>query len=148
MFGPHLRCPTLSLVLSLTLSLLVVACAAPEPTATLEISNAGHMATLGYSALAALPEVEIRVHDHVYRGARLRDVLAAQQLGSTAPLWAQASDGYSQTLSPEILVRDDVIIAYARDGAGLPAEDGPLRLVVPGSPGLSVRRLIRLKRPE
>lgn len=36
-------------------------------------------------------------------------------------------------------MRDDAIVAHAVDG-------GPLRLVVPGAPGPSVERLVRLER--
>lgn len=112
-----------------------------------EVEVAGVARTLTQAELAALPVADVNDRGRAYRGVRLRDLLVELAIAADAPLQASAVDGYSQTLAPALLGRDDVIVAYAVDDAPLAAGDGPLRLVVPGSPGLAVRQLVRLARP-
>lgn len=129
--------------------LLACACARPggESAGAVEVEVAGVARTLTQDELAALPVADVSDRGRAYRGVRLRDLLTALAVATDAPLQASAGDGYTQTLAPALLGRDDVIVAYAVDDAPLAAGDGPLRLVVPGSPGLSVRQLVRLGRP-
>ncbi|MBK7828851.1 molybdopterin-dependent oxidoreductase [Nannocystis sp.] len=125
---------------------LVGACAGDGPPARVELQLADGAHTLTREQLAELPELSVTYKDRNYTGVRLRDLLAAQRQELTA-LVATAVDGYSQELSIEAVARDDAMLAYAVDGGHLTAADGPLRLVVPSSPGLSVKQLVRLARP-
>lgn len=122
---------------------VLLACACGSPPAG-EVSVAGKPVT--GALLAELPAIHVDYKEHAYTGARLRDVLARQGLAVDAPLTAVGADGYSEELSPEALQRDDAIVAYAVDGGPLKPEEGPLRLVVPSSPGLSIKQLVRLER--
>lgn len=126
-------------------ALLACACAGP-PAGEVSLVLAGTSTTLTGAGLAELPATKVDDKGRVYTGARLRDVLARQGVGVDAPLTAVGADGYSKDLAPEALQRDDAILAYAVDGGPLGADEGPLRLVVANSPGLSVRRLVRLAR--
>ncbi len=127
--------------------LLACACARPGGEGAVEVEVAGVARTLTRGELAALPVTHVSERGRAYQGVRLRDLLAELAVATDAPLQASAADGYTQTLAPALLGRDDVIVAYAVDDAPLAANDGPLRMVVPGSPGLSVRQLVRLARP-
>lgn len=111
------------------------------------VAVTGEPRTLAQAELAALPVAQVSLRGHAYTGALLRDVLTPAELALNAPLEARGADGYTQTLAPELLGRDDALLAYAVDDAPLPAGEGPLRLVVPGSGGLSVKQLVRLGRP-
>lgn len=111
------------------------------------VAVAGEPRTMAQDELAALPVTKVSLRGREYTGVLLRDVLTPAELALNAPLVARAADGYTQTLAPEVLGRDDTLLAYAVDDAPLPAGEGPLRLVVPGSPGLSLKQLVRLGRP-
>ena len=129
-------------------ALLACACARdPEREGAVVVAVAGEPRTLARAELAALPVSQVSLRGHEYTGVLLRDVLTPAELALNAPLVASAADGYTQTLAPEVLGRDDALLAYAVDDAPLPAGEGPLRLVVPGSAGLSVKQLVRLGRP-
>jgi len=127
--------------------LLACACARPEGEGAVVVELSGVASTLTRAELAALPVAELEHRGRRYTGVRLRDLLTELKAGADAPLRASAADGYAQALAPELLGRDDVLLAYAVDDGPLPADEGPLRLVVPGSPGLAMKRLVRLDRP-
>lgn len=132
----------LALVLSAALvGLSSPACSDP-PAGQIEVlsSETGPSRQVTAAALAALPQQEVEAGGRRYTGPRLRDALAAELAAPDAAVEAVAADGYRATLSPEAARRDDAIIAV-----GLPADEGPLRLVVPGSKGLGVKRLAALK---
>jgi len=74
-------------------------------------------------------------------------VCACTRDANDVGLEARGADGYTKTLAPELLGRDDALVAYAVDDRPLADGEGPLRLVIPGSQGLSVRQLVRLSRP-
>lgn len=107
------------------------------------LSLADGSRTLTRAQLQALPEQRVEYKDRYYTGVRLRELLEAQGLEPTA-LVATGVDGYSKELAVETVLRDDAVLAYAVDGRPLTASEGPLRLVVPSSPGLSVKQLVRL----
>jgi DMSO/TMAO reductase YedYZ molybdopterin-dependent catalytic subunit len=135
-----------ALLAGLLVCSLAGACGGEGLPASVELQLADGARTLTREQLADLPELSVSYKDRNYTGVRLRDLLAAQGQELT-PLVATAVDGYSQELSVEAVARDDAMLAYAVDGGHLTAADGPLRLVVPASPGLSVKRLVRLARP-
>jgi DMSO/TMAO reductase YedYZ molybdopterin-dependent catalytic subunit len=78
----------------------------------------------------------------VWRGVRLKDLLSRARIGGAAKrvrfagLDTPTVDGAPQTIKSlpiDIARRDDVIVAWAMNGAMLPLLNGyPLRLVVPG----------------
>lgn len=128
--------------------LLACACARhPEREGAVVVEVAGVARTLTQAELAALPVAQISERGHAYTGVRLRDVLTSEELAVNAPLEARGADGYAKTLAPAVLERDDALVVYAVDDGPLAAGEGPLRLVVSGSPGLSVKQLVRLARP-
>ena len=141
-----MRAPVLVLAAVLAAALPGSACSS-EGAGGLAVEVAGATRTLDRAALAALPTASVDYKDHRYTGVRLRDLLP--QIGATAeaPVQASAADGYAQALAPETLAREDALLVWSVDGAPLPDSEGPLRLVVPGSPGLSLKRVVRLAQP-
>ncbi len=71
--------------------------------------------------------------DNAWTGVRLRDVLALAGIRAGAShAVVSGAPAYSTNLHLDDLTRDDVLLAWAHDGAPLDREHGgPLRLVVP-----------------
>lgn len=128
----------LALALALVASTAAVACSGPEGALAVETGSRSEALTA--ARLAELPQVDVAVGDKTYRGPKLADALHLAGVVGAGAVEAVAADGYKQTLAAEVVGRDDVIVAL-----GLPAADGPLKLVVPGSPGLSIKRLTALR---
>ena len=134
--------------LGLVLLLLAGACSGGDGGAgRVEVTVAGAARTWTQHELMAMPAGTVEYHGEQYRGVPLAALVPAIGLEIDAPLTATAADGYAQTLAPEVLGRSDALLAYAVDGGPLPADTGPLRLVVPGAKGLSVKQLVRLGQP-
>ncbi len=135
---------SLAATLSSLLLLAPLACGgdAPAPTLTVHDDDGAH--PWSAAALDELPASELSIDGHRYTGARVRDLLDAP-LAPTQVVIARGADGYTQTLDAAVVRGDSCIVARERDGAPLSAEHGPLRLVVAGSPGLSVRKLVSLR---
>ena len=110
-----------------------------------EVGGASRL--LARDELAAMPVAQVSDRGHDYTGVLLRDLLTPAELAANAPLEARGADGYTKTLAPEVLVRDDALVAYAVDDGPLAEGEGPLRLVIPNSQGLSVKQLVQLARP-
>jgi hypothetical protein len=128
----------LALTLALAVSAAQLACSGPE--GALAVETGARSEALSAARLAELPQVDVKVGDRSFRGPKLADALRLAGVVGAGAVEAVAADGYKQTLAAEVVGRDDVIVAL-----GLTAEDGPLKLVVPGSPGLSVKRLTALR---
>jgi DMSO/TMAO reductase YedYZ molybdopterin-dependent catalytic subunit len=79
-----------------------------------------------------------------YKGSPLKKLLG-DSAPADASVVARGADGYTQTLAPASWVREDCIVAHEKDGKAIPAGEGPLRIVLAGSPGLSVRNLVELR---
>lgn len=128
----------LALAFTLVCSTLAPACS--QPQGSLAVETGARSETLSAARLAELPQVEVAAFEKQFRGPKLQDALRLAGVVGAGAVEAVAVDGYRQTLAAEVVGRDDVIVAV-----GLPEGEGPLRLVVPGSPGLSVKRLAALK---
>jgi len=130
------------------LVLLVCACTRdPKDGGLVVVEVGGASRVLARDELAAMPVAQVSDRGHDYTGVLLRDLLTPAELAANAPLEARGVDGYTKTLAPEVLGRDDALVAYAVDDGPLAEGEGPLRLVIPGSQGLSVKQLVRLARP-
>ncbi|HEY0135012.1 MAG TPA: molybdopterin-dependent oxidoreductase [Nannocystis sp.] len=133
----------------LALSLLL-ACACSDTgggVGGVEVAVAGSARTWTHAELVAMPTASVAYHGKHYTGVPLPALVSALEASADRPLTAVASDGYTQTLAFEILAHTDALLAHTVDGAPLPASEGPLRLVVPGAEGLSVKQLVRLEQP-
>lgn len=130
----------LRLALALALAVLSVASGCSGPEGALAVETGARSETLSAVRLAELPQVDVSAGGRQFRGPRLVDALRLAGVVGAGAVEAVAADGYAQTLAAEIVGRDDVIVAL-----GLSADEGPLRVVVPGSPGLSVKRLSALR---
>lgn len=124
--------------LALVLALSVPACSS-APAGSLEVRAGARSESLSAATIAALPQVAVEVHGKQFSGARLQDVLRLAEVVGGVDVEAVGVDGYKQTLVAEMAGREDTIVVVSA------AEDGPLRLVVPGAPGLSVKRLAVLR---
>lgn len=122
---------------------LAGACSGGGTSGRVELALADGVRVLTRAQLQALPASAVSYKDRNYTGVTLRALLAAQAQEPTA-LVATGADGYSKELALETVLRDDAVLAHTVDGRPLTAAEGPLRLVVPSSPGLSVKQLVRL----
>lgn len=127
------------LSLAALLVILAGACSGEPPPSSVVLTLAGQTLTLGRGELEALPAATVANKGHTYRGVRLRDLP-----GGARSLRATGADGYAKELTAETVVREDALLAYSVDDQPLPATEGPLRLVIPNSPGLSVRQVVAL----
>lgn len=124
---------------ALVLALSVPACS-QAPEGAVEVRAGSRAEVLSAAELAALPQVEVEASGRRFSGPRLRDALTAAGAPTGGDVEAVGADGYTRTLAAAVVGRDDVVVAL-----GLPAGEGPLRLVVPGSPGLGVKQLTALR---
>jgi hypothetical protein len=129
----------LRLSLALAAVLAVPACFS-GPQGTIEVFTGVRTESLSAVRLAELPQVEVSFGDQKYSGPRLREALLAVGVAAGVDVEAIAVDGYKQTIDAATVARDDVIVAI-----GLGVDEGPLRVIVPGSRGLSVRQLSVLR---
>ncbi len=109
----------------------------------LSIKTSAGAHALAMADLAKLPHHEASIDGAAYTGVRLRDIIGP--IAPTASFEARGADGYRQTLSAETVLRDDCLVAFEKGGKPLAAKEGPLRLVVPGSPGLSIHGLVAVE---
>ncbi len=133
--------------LALAVGLSTAGCTCEDrPEASIELSAQGKSVTWTTAKLAEFSRTQVAVDDHTYEGVALADLLQASGIesGSEVEVVLEGSDGYRQTISSERLWQPGVIIADSDRGQAL-QKDGPLRMVVEGSPGLSVRNLVRLQ---
>jgi DMSO/TMAO reductase YedYZ molybdopterin-dependent catalytic subunit len=118
---------------------------ASQPTGTLQIKGkVGNPANLTYTQLEAYPAItlQVTVNGHQggngvysYTGVTLKELLTEAQISSNATsIYIQASDGYGTTLTMQEAQKDNVFIAYKKDGATLSplseGGEGPYRLVI------------------
>ncbi|NPV60058.1 MAG: molybdopterin-dependent oxidoreductase [Actinobacteria bacterium] len=82
----------------------------------------------------------------VWTGVRLRDVLRGQGVEEPfVEIRIEAWDGYVARISYEMAMRPDTILAWAEDGAPIPREQGPVRLVVGSEDGFYwIHRIVRM----
>ncbi|HEY8376699.1 MAG TPA: molybdopterin-dependent oxidoreductase [Nannocystis sp.] len=126
--------------LPLALAAALAACSS-TPAGAIKIEHGAHTETVTAGRLAELPQVEVRVGDATYAGPRLRDaLLAAGVAAAGVDVEAIGAGGDRQVVDAATIAREDVIVALVPPEAG-----GPLRVVVPGSPGLSVKGLVGLR---
>ncbi|MEM3000176.1 MAG: molybdopterin-dependent oxidoreductase [Candidatus Bathyarchaeia archaeon] len=110
---------------------------------------------LSHTEIAAMPKSRVNAAiicvdfpGHVvaqgnWAGVKLRILLeAAKPLAEAVKIAFYADDGYSTDLPIETAMRDDIIVAYEKDGEAL----GALRLVVPGKWGYKwINQLTRIE---
>ncbi len=145
------------LVIILILAMLVLSACAPSSQKNPSSDAAGALqVTVGdarksFSAadLGALPTTQSSFKDVAYKGVTLAEL--AKALGvkpeEIKAIKAIAIDGYSVNYDTAQLLKDNVIIAFARaDGSPLAAEDGNFRLVLPDAEGkLNLRMMAELQ---
>ena len=138
-----------NMFLMVMLALLLVACTGSSESSV----NTNNVLTVGektYSAeaLKALPQTKAAFNDIDYVGVALSDLLAdtGVDIGGLTAIKAVASDGYKVNYEPGILMRADVILAYAQADGPLTADDGTFRMVLPGEEGkLNVRDVVEIQ---
>jgi hypothetical protein len=83
----------------------------------------------------------------VWTGVRLSDVLVKYGVDSPfVEMRIEAWDGYVAKISYELIMRPDTIIAYEENGAPLPQEEGPVRLVVGSEDGFYwIQRITKME---
>ena len=140
------------LILILLISALLAACGGGTAPADLPESLVvtDGTASKDYTAadLAGLPATEASFEGTGYKGvvlgALLRD--AGFDPAALRAVKVVAADGYSVNYDPALFRREDVLVAYARADGPLAADDGTVRMVVPGAEGkLNVRMLSKIE---
>lgn len=146
----------LPVALILLAALLLAACGPAgqaSPTPPQEASTPGVILTItGGEAeqsftleqLQALPVTEVESADGQFVGVRLSDLLAEAgfDLQTIVTVQAVAVDGFSSTYPPDLFTRQDAVLAYARKGGNLNADEAPLRMVIPGEGGRMQPRMV------
>ena len=94
--------------------------------------------------IEALPTQDVTLDGSVYKGVSLTRLLPAP-LAPEESVVARGADGSTQTLPYAAASRPECLVAHGKDGRSLSAAEGPLRIVLVDSPGLSVRNLVNLR---
>ena len=99
--------------------------------------------------LEALPTSESTFKDVAYKGVTVSALLEALSIDpdSVKAVKAVASDGFTVNYDPALVLKDNVIVAYALvDGSPMSADDGSFRMVLPDEEGkLNPRMLAELQ---
>jgi hypothetical protein len=132
-----MRRPSLAAVVAA--ALVATACSA-GPAGALQVQTETRSESLPVARLAGLPQLEVTVQGQTFHGPRLREALLLAGVPAGGDLEVIAADGRKQVVGAATAARDDVVLAL-----DVPAEEGPLRLVVPDSPELSVRRVVAVR---
>lgn len=70
-----------------------------------------------------------------WQGVPLKEVLAAVGAADYQSVTVEASDGYAQEYSLEVINREETILGLVRNGEKLDADDGPVQMVPTGESG-------------
>jgi len=148
------------LVITLIFTLVVLSACAPAakpaPAAGAADSASGLLVTVGavkksFSAadLQALPSTQASFKDVAYKGVTMAELLKALGVKpeEVKAIKGVATDGYSVNYDLSQILKDNVIVAFAKaDGSAMAAEDGTFRLVLPDAEGkLNLRMLAELQ---
>jgi hypothetical protein len=128
-----------------------------EACMTIELSDpAGERPDIDTGGLKAMEVIDVEAvlvrsngmaKPGVWTGVRLSDVL--REHGAEGPfveIRMEAWDGYVAKVAEEIAMRPDTILAWEEDGAPLPQEQGPVRLVVGSEDGFYwIHRITRME---
>lgn len=78
------------------------------------------------------------ISNAVWQGPRLRDILLEAGIQPDAQdVIFQASDGYSDSIPVERIMKGDVMLAHSMNGVALPMDHGyPIRIIAPGLYGI------------
>ena len=99
--------------------------------------------SLSFPEIRTLPVVEIQrdfhcvetwsVPDNTWKGVRVRDIVAPDELLDTARYAViHSHGGYTSEVDVACLMAEDTLLAWERNGEPIPPEHGyPLRLIVP-----------------
>lgn len=133
------------LVVGLSLGLGPAGCGDDGPTGSFLVQHEGQEVTWSAAKIGELPQATVAIGEHVYSGAAFADVVLASGVERDAAIEVEVVglDGYRQTVSGTRLWEPGVLLA-GRDHDKPLIKDGPWRLVISGSPGLSVRNVARI----
>jgi hypothetical protein len=133
--------------------LLLVACASNGATpkgdqSSIKITDGTTEKTFSVADLEGLPTTESTFNDVTYKGVSLTTLLeeAGFDPQELSAVKASATDGYSVNYDSTLVVKQDVIVAYATVDGALAEDDGLFRMVLPGEEGkLNIRMLAELQ---
>ena len=140
------------LILALLVMMLLAACAPAvqqAPASGLTITVGEEQSTFTAEDLSALTAAESSFKDVVYKGVTAATLLESLSVdpASVKAIKAVAADGFSVNYDPAVVLKDNVIVAYAlADGSAMSADDGSFRMVLPDEEGkLNIRMLAELQ---
>lgn len=93
--------------------------------------------TYTLAELQAMPATSVESDDGTFVGVRLSDLLteAGFDMGQIATVQVIALDNFSSTYDSALFMRQDAVLAYARQEGSLNENELPLRMVIPGQEG-------------
>jgi len=120
-------------------------CGDDAPTASVLVQHGGQQIAWTAAKIGDLPRSTVPLGEHVYAGTAVAEILLASgvERNVEVEVEVEGSDGYRQTISSQRLWEPGVLLAD-RDHDKPLLKDGPWRMVVAGSPGLSVRNVARI----
>ena len=135
----------------LALLLVVTACgqaANAGPAAVLKVSGGEVEKSYTAADLEKLGAAKAAVKGVEYTGV-LRSVLLADagfDPGQVKEVVAESSDGFTAAYDPELINREDTLVAYALVDGPMSADDGSFRMVLPDQAGkLNPRQVVEIK---
>lgn len=110
------------------------------PDWSVTVTSESGTKTFTLANLKALPQTEVEFlsketgTNNRYKGPALKEVLKAAgvDLSVVQSVEVEAEDGFFATLSRDVALRDNVVLAIQMDGGALPAEMGTARVIAPG----------------
>jgi hypothetical protein len=133
------------------MSLLVVACSEETPApagSILTVTDGTDEKTYTVEDLERLETSQADFLEVSYAGVKLSTLLrdAGFDPESASAVKATAEDGFTANYEPELVNRDDTLVAYARVDGPLAEDDGYFRMVLPDQEGkLNPRHLVEIR---
>ena len=139
------------LVLLLAVLLFFVSCSSETSTPirpALLVTDGTTEKSYGVEDLEAMEASQAEFQEVAYVGVKLSTLLqdAGFNPESVRAVKATADDGFTANYDPDLVNREDTLVAYARVDGPLSEEDGHFRMLLPDQEGkLNPRRLVELR---
>lgn len=141
----------LTFLLMSMLAVMLAACSGTEgvsENATLTVVAGENEQSYTRAELEELGAATVDAEGNSYVGVPLSTLLedAGIDAAGAGTVSAVASDGFSASYEPEMVLDPETIVAYATSDGDLAGDEQPFRMVLPDQPGrMNVRMLARIE---